>query len=162
MHGISAQVHLIVSHEPILCYFPCSECIIRIDTLSSWKNLHTDFLTCGMRAITVGCGSHQNCLYIGNIGFPGSSDGKASAYNAGDLGSIPGSGKIPWRRKWQPTPGFLSGKSHGLRSLVGYSPRGRKESDTTERLHLLSRKILNQKQDQIPGGIMEISATIKG
>ena len=43
--------------------------------------------------------------------------------------------KIPWRRKWQPTPVFLPGESHGRRSLVGYSPRGRKESDTTERLH---------------------------
>ena len=31
-------------------------------------------------------------------------------------------GKIPWRRKWQPTPVFLPGKSHGLRSLVGYCP----------------------------------------
>ena len=41
-------------------------------------------------------------------------------------------GKIPWRRKWQLTPGLLPGKSHGLRSLVGYSPWGRKESDTTE------------------------------
>ena len=40
-----------------------------------------------------------------------------------------------WRRKWQPTPGLLPGKSHGRRSLVGYSPWGRKESDTTERLH---------------------------
>ena len=36
--------------------------------------------------------------------FPGGSDGKASAYNAGDLGSISGSGQISWRRKWQPTP----------------------------------------------------------
>ena len=44
-------------------------------------------------------------------------------------------GKIPWRRKWQPTPVFLPGQSHGQRSLAGYSPRGRKESDTTERLH---------------------------
>ena len=43
--------------------------------------------------------------------------------------------KIPWRRKWQPTPVFLPGESHGQRSLVGYSPQGRKESDTTERLH---------------------------
>ena len=34
--------------------------------------------------------------------------------------------KIPWRRRWQPTPVFLLGKSHGERSLVGYSPRGRK------------------------------------
>ena len=47
-------------------------------------------------------------------------------------------GKIPWRRKWQPTPVFLPGESHGQRGLVGYSPRGRKESDTTERLHLLT------------------------
>ena len=46
--------------------------------------------------------------------------------------------KIPWRRKWQPTPVFLPGKSHGWRSLVGYSPWGHKESDTTERLHFTS------------------------
>ena len=37
-----------------------------------------------------------------------------------------------WRRKWQPTPLFLPGKSHGQRSLAGYSPRGCRESDTTE------------------------------
>ena len=42
--------------------------------------------------------------------------------------------KDPWRRKWQPTPVSLPGESHGRRSLVGYSPRGHKESDTTERL----------------------------
>ena len=36
-----------------------------------------------------------------------------------------------WRRKWQPTPVFLPGKSHGRRNLVGYSPWGRKESATT-------------------------------
>ena len=40
-----------------------------------------------------------------------------------------------WRRKWQPTPVLLLGKSHGWKSHVGYSPWGRKESDTTERLH---------------------------
>ena len=38
-------------------------------------------------------------------------------------------------RKWQPTPVFLPGESHGRRSLVGYSPWGSKESDMTERLH---------------------------
>ena len=42
-------------------------------------------------------------------------------------------GKMPGRRKWQPTPVSLPGESHGHRSLVGYSPRGRKESDMTER-----------------------------
>ena len=62
-------------------------------------------------------------------GFPGGSDGKASACNAGDPGLIPGSNQ---RRKSQPTPVLLPGKSHGRRSLVGYSPWGRKESDTTE------------------------------
>ena len=53
--------------------------------------------------------------------------------NAGDLrdtGLIPG--KIPWRTKWQPTPILLPGKFHGQRSLVGYSPWGRKELDTSE------------------------------
>ena len=53
-------------------------------------------------------------------------------------GFDPWVGKIPWRRKWQPTPVLLPGESHGGRSLVGYSPWGRKESDTTERLHFTS------------------------
>ena len=43
-----------------------------------------------------------------------------------------------WRRKWQPTPVLLPGKFHGWRTLVGYSPWGRKESDTTEQLHFPS------------------------
>ena len=48
-------------------------------------------------------------------------------------GLDPWVGKIPWRRKWQPTPVFLPGESHGQRSLAGYSPWGHKESDTTAR-----------------------------
>ena len=43
--------------------------------------------------------------------------------------------KFPWRRQWQPTPVLLPGKSHGWRSLVGCSPWGHEESDTTEWLH---------------------------
>ena len=66
--------------------------------------------------------------------FPGGSDGKVSAYNAGDLGSIPGSGRSPGEGNGNP---LLLGKSHGWRSLVGYSPWGRKESDTTEQLHFI-------------------------
>ena len=42
---------------------------------------------------------------------------------------------LDWRRQWQSTPVLLPGKSHGWRSLVGCSPWGREESDTTERLH---------------------------
>ena len=47
-------------------------------------------------------------------------------------GFDPWVGKIPWRRTWQPTPVFLPGEPHELRSLVGYSPWGCKESDMTE------------------------------
>ena len=68
-------------------------------------------------------------------GFPGSSNGKESAWDAGDLGLIPGQ-EDPWRKKWQPTPLFLLGEFHGQRSLVGYSPWGHIELDTTEQLTL--------------------------
>ena len=64
--------------------------------------------------------------------FPGGSEGKESACNAGDPGSWVGT--IPWRKKWLPTPVFLPGEFYGQRSLVGYSPWGCKELNTTERL----------------------------
>ena len=55
--------------------------------------------------------------------------------SAGDLKRCefnPWAGRVPWRRAWQPTPVLLPGESYGQRSLVGYSPWGCKESDTTE------------------------------
>ena len=55
--------------------------------------------------------------------------------NAGDIrdaGSIPGLGRSPGGGKWQPTPVFLPGESHGLKSLEGYSAQHRQESDTAE------------------------------
>ena len=52
------------------------------------------------------------------------------------LGFCPWVGNIPWRRKWQPTPVFLPGKSHGQRSLAGYSPWGCQKLDTTEPLSM--------------------------
>ena len=75
------------------------------------------------------------------LGFPGGSDGKnktkQSACYAGDPGSIPVSRRSPGEGKWQLTLVFLPGESHGQRSLVGYSPWGRKESHTTEQLHFV-------------------------
>ena len=47
--------------------------------------------------------------------------------------------KIPWRRKWQPTPVFLIGESRGQGNLAGYSPWGCKESARTEQLTLTFR-----------------------
>ena len=61
---------------------------------------------------------------------------KESSCNAGDPEFNPWVGKIPWRMAWQPTLVFLPGEPHGLWSLVGYSPWGRKELDTTERHNL--------------------------
>ena len=79
--------------------------------------------------------------------FPGGSGSKVSVYNAGDLGLIPGSGRFPWRRKWQATPVLLPGKSHGQRSLADYNPRGLKESNMTDRLsmHPYTEKFNTQK-----------------
>ena len=52
--------------------------------------------------------------------------------------------KVPWRIKWQPTAVFLPGKSHGQRSLVGYSPWGQKELETTQRLSTICKELNNQ------------------
>ena len=52
--------------------------------------------------------------------------------------------KIPWRRKWQPSPVFLPGKFHGQRSLVDYSPWGCKESDMSECTHTHTHTLLCQ------------------
>ena len=72
---------------------------------------------------------------------PCGSNGKESAPNAGDPGSIRG-----WGREWLPTPVFLLENFHGHRSLVGYSPWDHRQSDMTERLaltHVDYYKILN-------------------
>ena len=63
------------------------------------------------------------------MGCPGGSAGKASACNAGDLGSVLELGRSPEERKGYPTPVFRPGEFHGL-----YSSWDRKESDATERL----------------------------
>ena len=65
--------------------------------------------------------------------LPGGSDGKASAWRCGRPGCDPW--RFPWIRKGQPIPVPLPGKSHGRRSLVGYSLWGHKESDMSEELH---------------------------
>ena len=69
------------------------------------------------------------------LGFPGGTSGKdltCQCRRHKRCRFNPWVGKIPWRRAWQPTPGFLPGESHGQRSLAGYSPLGCKELDTTE------------------------------
>ena len=115
----------------------------------------TDSINCRWNSIVIGKKStdkwtyvFQTCVAQGLIvvytlfrGFLGGSVVKnppASAENAGDTGSVPGWGRSPGGRKWQPTPIFLPGKSHGWRRLVGSSPWGHKEMDTTEWACMLS------------------------
>ena len=66
------------------------------------------------------------------MGFPGGSDGKESACNAGNLGLIPGLGRSPGGGHGNPLQYSCLENPHGQRSLEGYHPLGCKESDTTE------------------------------
>ena len=84
------------------------------------------------------------------LDFPGGSDSKSIYLQCGKPRFDPWVGKIPWRRKWQPTPVFLPGKSHGQRSLAGYSPWGRNELDMTERLHFTSLHMLENNAQNSP------------
>ena len=67
-------------------------------------------------------------------GFPGGKESSCKFLRCGRCGFSSWVRKIPWRRKQQLTPLFLPGKFHGQRSLVGYSPWGHKQSNTTEGL----------------------------
>ena len=86
-------------------------------------------------------------LLMGCLGWPHWGCGPSDTQCCGGLGLwggplrlrrrtrrrfYPWVGKIFWRRAWHPTPVFLPGESHGLRSLKGYSPQGHTESDTTK------------------------------
>ena len=77
------------------------------------------------------------CLYtllyvfaIHTYGLPWQISGKESTCQCRRCGFDPWVGKIPWRRKWEPTPVFSLGKSHEQTILAGYSPWGSQESDT--------------------------------
>ena len=94
------------------------------DTLTLQQSMNACLLTISVFLLSWGCFLSFRSQFTRPMGFPGGSDSKESACNAGDLGPTPGSGRFPRRRKWQPTPVFLPGKSHGWRSLVGYQSTG--------------------------------------
>ena len=77
----------------------------------------------------------MNLIAYYSILFPWWLRGQSVCLQWGRPGYDPWVRKIPWRRKLQPTPVLLPGKSHGRTSLVGFSPWGRKELDKTELLH---------------------------
>ena len=106
-----------------------------------WSPWHGEWSFCSFLWVPQGLTDSFLALPQYTWGFPGGSVVKNPPASAEDSSSTPGSGKIPWRRKWQPTPVFLPGKSHGQRSLVGYSPWHRKESDMTKRLNSFGHRL---------------------
>ena len=77
---------------------------------------------------------HDLQIYTSTKGFPGGLRLSRVCLQHGRTGFNPWVGKVPWRRAWQPSLVFLLRESRGQRTMVRYSPWGRQESDTTERL----------------------------
>ena len=82
-----------------------------------------------------------------SLGFPDSSDRKDSTCNVGDLGSILGLGRFPGGEHGNLLQYSCLENPHGQRSLVGYSPGGHKELDTTERQRTTSRSFFSSRGD---------------
>ena len=121
-------------HDPLRS-FP-TPCFV---TLRCHHRCRTSYWAILVAASGVDC----RVLHLGSprtkTGLPWWLSGKESACQCRRLrrcGFHPWVRNIHWRRKWQPTPVCLPGKSHGQGSLVGYSPWGHKESDTTEYSHI--------------------------
>ena len=106
--------------------------------ITSWEidgeivEIVADFILGGSKITAVGDCSHEikRCLLL--EGVPWWLRWQSVCRQCGRPEFDPWVRKIPWRRKWQPNPVLLPGKSHGQRSLVDYSSWGHKESDTTE------------------------------
>ena len=107
-----------------------SICLSSLPTyLLIYRFVYLCIISIDLSIISIRLSTYLFVYLVSLPGFRGGSKVKESACSVGDLGSIPGSGRS---RKRQPAPVFLPGESHGQRSLMGYSPRGCKESDTTE------------------------------
>ena len=104
---------------PLLMNQTVKRVFLDVTKAVSWGHWITVKLT-----VTTSCHKMHTYVYLTEanmeVGFPGGSDGKESAYNVGDLSLISGSGWFPWRRNWQPTPVFLPGESHRQRSLADH------------------------------------------
>ena len=95
----------------------------------------------------------QRCQVIRGKGLPWWLSGKEFACQCRRHGFHPWVRKIPWRRKWQPTPVFLPGEFHGQRGLEGYSPWGCKK---------VGHNIVTEQQQQIQGKRMVFSTDKAG
>ena len=118
----------------VITFLPRSKCL-----LISWLQSPSAVILepPKIKSVTVSIVSQTDvvcflCIQQWNVDFPGGSVGKESACNAGDLGSIHGSGRYTGEGNGNPFPPVrLSGRSHGQKSLADYSPWDHKESDIT-------------------------------
>ena len=135
---------LLNSHPLVIDHFPSSNSFMFLFVLFCVLRIWLGNCQVGDPIIwpgrSVSCRILPNCCQPSRelpvllpLGFPDGTSSKESACNAEDPASIPESGRSP--REWQSTPVLFPRESHGQKSLVGYSPWGHKESDTTEQLH---------------------------
>ena len=120
---------------------PCHSCVLSNLLILNrrrvkYGELHLTFISTGKFPIVIlnFFSNFNSCKYF-SLGFPGGVSGKEPACQCRRYKRCrfnPWTGKIPWRRKWQPTSVFFPGKSHGQRSLAGYGPWGRPASDMLE------------------------------
>ena len=111
---------------------------------------------CGNRTMLrerSGRGIFRQILTITRASYVALTSGKESTSQCKRHGFHPWVRKIPWSRKWQPTPVFLPGKSHGHRSLVGQSPCAQKELDTTEQTCTALRSGLTCRRPSRPAAL---------
>ena len=116
------------STSAVLSYQVCGNLVWQISTRKLIQYVCASILNMGFLCVPL----------ISPIYFPGGSDNKASACNAGDLGSIPGLGRSPGKGNGNPLQYSCLENPMDQGALGGYSPWGCKESDTTEQLHFQS------------------------
>ena len=144
-HYCAFYLIFILSHHPILmCFFKTTVGVIASGyycylggRLQHFTNLWDSYFPKGQwqwhnyPATNSEHNLNLNLLVVLSLALPSWLSDKESACPCKRCVFSPWVRKIPWRRKWQPTPVFLLGKSHGQKNLVGYSPWGHKESGTT-------------------------------
>ena len=112
------------THSSILVWeIPWTEEPSRLQSMGS-KRVGQTWFSHGVSKSQIGLRDFAFVLYTHYYGLPTWLSGKETACQCRRLKFDPRVGKIPWRRKWQPTPVFSPGKSHGQRNLIGYSSCG--------------------------------------
>ena len=119
--SVKTSAYFVLKHYSMPIITNHSSMFIYDFLFCSWGKMHIELKA---QVLSAPFDEFWKCNRYNSRGFPDSLVGRESACSAGDLGSIPGSGKFPGEKKWQITPVCLPGQSHGQRSLAGYSPWG--------------------------------------